>query len=326
MPSRRQPSSAVRMQIVAMLTSFFFAFVVLAFRQELSLRFHLREDVVLIVGSGLLFYGFAIGLLLYLRGTIRLPFIESIVLEEPSRAADRQSAVINARFDRLQEHIKELQSHVSAQASRAFSESERNRVVAELKSNLSEALTSQLEQQYRADYQRSAHLAEARSAFAENSQRLINEVAALSRRGNLNLVIGVLTTAAAASLLLYTSVQASHSFSSMTDLLSYYIPRISTVIFIEVFAFFFLRLYKATLNDLQYFQDELTRTAMYEVAVESAMRTQDNSIVGVVLRRITKTSRLPNSPNAETEQKFELNPAVLKQIVELIRTAQPHSG
>src|SRR5205085_11930859 len=102
-----------------------------------------------------------------------------------------------------------------------------------LRSNLASDLASEFEERYRTEYQRSAHLVQAREAFSSNSRRLLHEIGALSRRGNLNLVIWVLTTFSVASLLFYTTIQAAHGFTTITDLLTYYIPRIMTVIFIE---------------------------------------------------------------------------------------------
>ncbi|MBI5525005.1 MAG: hypothetical protein HY897_01580 [Deltaproteobacteria bacterium] len=43
--------------------------------------------------------------------------------------------------------------------------------------------------------------------------------------------------------------------------LSHYVPRITTVTFIEVFAFFFLKLYRASLIEIKFYQNELTSLA-----------------------------------------------------------------
>ena len=76
-------------------------------------------------------------------------------------------------------------------------------------------------------------------------RRLTSEVDALRRRANSNLAIGSVTTVLAMTSLAYVALGRETTFDTGTSILSYYVPRISFVIFIEVFAYFFLRLYKA---------------------------------------------------------------------------------
>jgi hypothetical protein len=74
--------------------------------------------------------------------------------------------------------------------------------------------------------------------------RLNSEIDKLGRKANVNLVIGSLTTIVALLALGFIVFQTTGSFVSLTDMLYHYIPRLSLIIFIEVFAYFFLRLYK----------------------------------------------------------------------------------
>jgi hypothetical protein len=103
--------------------------------------------------------------------------------------------------------------------------------------------------------------------FGSTRHRLEREIQALNRRGNLNLAIGVAVTIGAMFLLVYL-VSAGHGtkFSDLSEVLSFYIPRISTVVLIEVFAYFFLSLYKQNLAEIKYYQNELTTLAVQEIA------------------------------------------------------------
>jgi len=66
--------------------------------------------------------------------------------------------------------------------------------------------------------------------------RFENEIGASGRRSNLNLSIGIIVTLIAAGLLAYMAFGSKPDFGeSMTTLLAHYIPRITTIIFIEVF-------------------------------------------------------------------------------------------
>jgi hypothetical protein len=234
-----------------------------------------------------------------------------------SSRTSREWSVVWAELERLD-------SQIVSRSDIVLTQGEREELLAKVRTNLTGELLTELENKYSFEYQKTAHLNEVREAFRLNGERLKQETAALSRRGNLNLVIGVLTTVLAAALLVYTSVQATHNFSELPELLSYHIPRITTVIFIEVFAFFFLRLYRTSLDQLQYYQDELTKVAMYEVAIEGAMRAQDNVILGSVLQRIITEKALPKSTfgdkndTASSQSSAEL----IKQLIDLLKTAQ----
>lgn len=90
------------------------------------------------------------------------------------------------------------------------------------------------------------------------SARLRKELASLERRGNVNLVLGGAATLVGLGLLGYFVVGANVDMRSVPSLLAHYLPRITLVLFIQVFAYFFLKLYKASLLDIKYYQNELT--------------------------------------------------------------------
>ena len=84
-------------------------------------------------------------------------------------------------------------------------------------------------------------LAELRSRAHQIKARLVGEVESLSRRGNLNLVIGGVTTVLAVGLLIYIVLNASAEINpegrDLDALLWHYVPRLAVAIFIEVFSF-----------------------------------------------------------------------------------------
>ncbi len=88
-----------------------------------------------------------------------------------------------------------------------------------------------------------------------NIDQYINK---LSRNSSINLVIGALTTAIAVSILGVLVFEKDIDFTNENEVLAHYIPRVSISIFIEVFSFFFLRLYRANLEDVKYFENERT--------------------------------------------------------------------
>jgi hypothetical protein len=69
-------------------------------------------------------------------------------------------------------------------------------------------------------------------------------------------------------------------FENTLDFVESFVPRLSLVIFIELFAYFFLRLYKDTLSEIKYFQNEITNIESKHLAV--AMAISNNSDEGLI--------------------------------------------
>lgn len=70
-----------------------------------------------------------------------------------------------------------------------------------------------------------------------------------------------------------------------------FIPRISMVVLIEIFAYFFLRLYSASLTETKYYQNELTNIDAQYLALQSATNIADAKLVGEVISLLAKTER-----------------------------------
>jgi hypothetical protein len=131
--------------------------------------------------------------------------------------------------------------------------------------------------------------------FEQTNRRLRQEIADLSRRGNLNLVIGTMITLGATSLLVYLVTRVHSDFQQLKDVLAFYIPRVTTVTLAEIFGYFFLSLYKANLEEIKYYQNELTTVAAQEVAWRASLLTDAPDSKAVVIQQIVKTDRNPVS-------------------------------
>ena len=63
------------------------------------------------------------------------------------------------------------------------------------------------------------------------------------------------------------------------------------VILIEVFAYFFLRLYKTGLGEIKYFQNELTNVEVRALALRSALDHADAATSAAILLKLSDTER-----------------------------------
>ena len=155
----------------------------------------------------------------------------------------------------------------------------------DLRESLAAEISLEVENRLSNEALAKVQLVEIRTVFANSYTRLTQALDQLNRRGNLNLVIGVITTVVAAGVLLYMAIGAP-SFTTPIQLASHYIPRLSTVVFIEVFGF--LRLYKATLSETKYYQTELIALANIDVALQAALKAGDVNALSLVVAQMVK--------------------------------------
>ncbi|WP_288462638.1 hypothetical protein [uncultured Chryseobacterium sp.] len=127
--------------------------------------------------------------------------------------------------------------------------------------------------------------------FESINQRIGFEIARLSKSANINLVFGSLSTLFAIGFLGYEVLYNPVKFSELIPLLSHYIPRIAIVVFVEVFAFFFLKIYKANLNDIKYFHNEKTNIDLKLIAIKAALATKNEIIIQLSIEELAKTER-----------------------------------
>ena len=123
-------------------------------------------------------------------------------------------------------------------------------------------------------------------------ERLVGELEDLSQRGNLNLAIGISIAAMGIGLLGYFVFVSMGSLD--TDAKGFavnFIPRISLVIFVQVFAYYFLRLYSSSLMEIKYFQNEITNVEVQFLAFRAAMETGNEKSAGEILLRLAQTER-----------------------------------
>jgi hypothetical protein len=157
----------------------------------------------------------------------------------------------------------------------------------DLRASLMKELIPALEARLSRDARAKAQIEDIRASFANSYTRLAKAVEELNRRGNLNLVIGVITTLSAATILVYMALKAPATIVP-GEILAHYIPRLSTVIFIEVFSFFFLRLYKATLDDGKFYQIQLLSLGTVDIALQAAMKSGDASVLASTVAQIAR--------------------------------------
>lgn len=245
---------------------------------------------------------------------------------------------VDADTSGLREEVSELRNLLKNQRGQLseFTQAERGELIGALQAQLSATLGDEFIKSIDRRYatiaiKNSRHESMVRD-FEILRQRLLEEVRALQRRANSNLAIGSITTLLAMSSLAFVVLRATPDFHSTASVASYYLPRITFVIFIEVFAFFFLRLYKVSLDDIKFYQNELTNIESRLIALRAALVDENQGGLAKILGELAVTERNFVLKKGETTVDLERRKldaagdhAVLQHVTGLVEKLKPRA-
>ena len=122
--------------------------------------------------------------------------------------------------------------------------------------------------------------------------RLKNYLLDINRKANLNLVYGLLFCISGIIFIFYSLMSyVGNPQTGTVDTIVYFVPRISLTILIEIFSYFFLNLYKRSLDDIKYFQNEVTNLESKYLALLYAFESNNGQIKAKVIEKLMETER-----------------------------------
>jgi len=113
--------------------------------------------------------------------------------------------------------------------------------------------------------------------FESSERRIQNEINSLSRRANLNLIIGSLVAILGIAGLVGFILSTPDMGENLDPVIFiiHWVIRLSLISIVELFAFFFLQIYKTELLSIKYYQDEMTSIESRKIALLFSV-LQDN--------------------------------------------------
>lgn len=298
-----------RLRNVVVVVPAFFGLLILLVLPLLGERYieyglGLRRDFLVFVALGLLTLSGGNVLMVYLQTGFKRNSdeeVSSLKLEaelERLRTETAKSLVVNVSqssdsksdVESLRAEISELKAQfhgVDKEQIAALAETLKKEISAEA----GNSLISDLQKKVTEEVTTQAHERETARNFEETRNRLSLEIAALGRRGNLNLILGIVTTVSGLILLamfVFTQVEMP---KEAVPFAMHFLPRLTLVLFIEIFAYFFLRLYKSSLAEIKYFQNELTNVEQKYVALLIAIKYGESAIRNEVISKFASTER-----------------------------------
>jgi hypothetical protein len=275
-----------------------FGIVLFMTAEPLARLFNLGFVITQLTSGASFLIGLGSLLMSYLRGDFTTFKVDRLEIGAGGGEAERE---LDNSIDLLKSEVARLKSDFAALKSdknlgRSIDD------INNLRETLTTEITAEIERRMSSDAMTKAQLQEIRAGFANAYARLAKALEEISRRGNLNLIIGGITTGVGASSLGYMAYTAPAS-ADLKIALSHYIPRLSTVVFLEVFAFFFLRLYKTTLADSKFYQVELLSLATTDIALQAAMKSGDSAVMSAVIGQIAAgKGTAPVPPETDAKQ------------------------
>lgn len=240
---------------------------------------------------------------LYLIVTgVALIMIDELFLDKRkmpnSRNNEKIKKELEAKYSVLEQQFNEFKNQKNINIS-DLNEKEYEDILDKVRNSIDGKLTSEVIEKLVSESAPKSDLSYVQEISYKFRERVEREIVSLSGRANINLFIGAITTVFGIGMLAYMLIYGGFTYSEttsltgnvLTDYMLYYIPRLSIVIFIEVFSYFFLRLYRANLNDIKYFQNELTNIESKLTALNIAVHSNDHLMIKSVVDSLLATER-----------------------------------
>lgn len=133
--------------------------------------------------------------------------------------------------------------------------------------------------------------------------RLVTEISSLNNKSIINLLVGIITSMLGILIVLF--LFSFDKFDTITPFILNFIPKITIMVFMQTFSFYFLKIYKNNLQEIQYYQNELTNIEFKTLALKTALLSDDEKNIGSILNELLKTERNQVFKAGETTMDME---------------------
>lgn len=161
------------------------------------------------------------------------------------------------------------------------------------------------------------------TSFKKIEERLEKEIKAVGKRANLNLIIGSVIAIIGWVLLYLFVSDVSDLELEGWQLLNAFLPRLSIIIIIEMFSYFFLKLYRESMDRIRYYQNELTNIETKKTAILVAcMLENDNEHKKSLIENLISVERNVFLKKGETTielEKIRMDNSFSKSVIKSIK-------
>lgn len=202
------------------------------------------------------------------------------------------------------------------------------RLYRRIQSNLEESVLKKVEEKKELDGTNAILMRKVNADLEPLINNTIKYILTIQKNSIINLSIGI-TGSIFAICILGFSLLSEQKYSTLQDFAIHLTPRLTFALFIQLFAFFFLRLYKNNLEDGKYFQNELTNISAKCSSLKIAVLTKNIDKQSEILSNLSKVERnfklrkeetLLNIEKAKIEKEYDLE--LLNAFKSFLRTKE----
>lgn len=242
--------------------------------------------------------------------------------EREGEAQKRNHEDIAADFENLEVgELKNQLEEIKGLISR-IGENELQEIAEQLRASLVEGaaddLITDLKRKIAADENSRRLRISINSTFSDTGERLSNEVEMLRARANTNMVIGCFIALFGASILALVLFISDNKFANVTDLALHMAPRLSVVVLIELFAYFFLTMYRSNLSEIRYYQNELTNIEMRKVGTQLSLLSPSSEATSKELIATDRNGVMKGDQTTLELERLKIERASMKSTIDTL--------
>ncbi|HCA5309272.1 hypothetical protein ACKEN5_06370 [Acinetobacter baumannii] len=206
------------------------------------------------------------------------------------------------KFQEYERKLSELNQKNSIESLTQITAKEKE----ELLKTLTEQLESKTSEEYLLKLENKIKLKLIEDSISSSFSRIKNEISSLGNRGTINLFIGITLSIGGIFYLIFT-MSSTFTNIEIVAVISHLTPRILMVVFVEIFSFFFLNLYKKSLDEIKYFQNEMTNLEAKYLALALAKQSGNFKLLSSIVENLMNTERNFVLKKDETTIELEKN-------------------
>lgn len=203
---------------------------------------------------------------------------------------ERASNVLYREILKLNRRVTDAENRSSSGVSVEITEIERNKLISDAKKRIIGNTILLADSSLKNDISNFKKSYSLHKLHTDMVLRLESEIDRLNRRGGVNLAIGSTISLTGILSLAYFLYSAPDIVDGL-DFFIHHLPKLSFVIVIELFAYFFLRLYKNGFDEIKYFQNEITNIEMKVMSLKYAQEFKSEDMIKELAMHLMKTER-----------------------------------
>ncbi len=206
------------------------------------------------------------------------------------RDIERTNHILYKEIFKLNRRMTEVEDKSSSGISVEITEDERNKLISDAKKRIIGNTILLADSSLKSDISNFKKSYSLHKLHTDMVLRLESEIDRLNRRGGVNLAIGSTIALTGILSLAYFLYNAPDIVDGL-DFFIHHLPKLSFVIVVELFAYFFLRLYKNGFDEIKYFQNEITNIEMKVMSLKYAQEFKSEDMIKELAMHLMKTER-----------------------------------